>query len=217
MWFPVVGGFDLTYFATLVGSAIGFTVAWFLAKRGNLRDGSSLLLVVAVLSLAIGVTYDPHTSVHHLLLLGFVVPVMIAFFLDRWWVGAGLVGAAIVFLAAHAAHFAHPAGEVATLALVFATAGSISASDAVLRGRGHRRAQVAETESGRLRDLNEMQIEQVSAADKRTGEAESREHQATSDFKGIVERVPDGVLETTLGGDVLYLNPAGIAMFGRLT
>lgn len=164
IWFPAAVGLDPTYFAISVGAAIGFAVSWFLATRGNLRHGSNLLLLVAVLSVAIGVTYDPSTSTHHLMLIGLVVPVMVAFLLDRFLVGAGLVGATIVFLAAHAARFAHPPGEIATLALVFVAAGAISALDAGLRGRGHRRAQLAETESKRLRELNEMRMEFISAA-----------------------------------------------------
>ncbi len=57
-------------------------------------------------------------------------------------------------------------------------------------------------------------LHRLEAADKRTAEAQSHEHQSARDFKGIVERVPDGVLDARIGGDVIYLNPAGVAMLG---
>lgn len=164
VWYPAVLGLDTLYFGTSLGAAIGFTASGLLAKRGALRHASNLLLLVATLALAIGVTYQPDTSTHHLLLLGLVVPVMLAFLLDRFRIGAGLMGATVVFLAAHAARFDHPPGEVMTIAFVFVAASSVGALDAALRGRERRRAEAAETEAGRLRELNEMRMQFINTA-----------------------------------------------------
>lgn len=119
---------------------------------------------MATLALAIGITYEPETSTHHLLLLGLVVPVLMAFLLDRFRVGVALVGATVVFLAAHAARFDHPNGEVLTIAFVFLAASSVGALDAALRDRERRRAEAAETESGRLRELNDLRMQFISTA-----------------------------------------------------
>lgn len=164
IWFPVSGGLDPIYFGVAVGAVIGFTGSWFLAKRGNLRQSSNLVLAVTILVLAIDTSHDPQTSTHHFLILGFIVPVTTAFLLDRMWVGAGLVGATLVVLAAHAARFAHPPGEVATIAIIFVAASAVSAFDAILRARERQRAEAAETESGRLSELNEMRMQFINTA-----------------------------------------------------
>jgi signal transduction histidine kinase len=164
VWLPLEVGFDWFYFVTDLGVFIGLLVSGFLANRGDLARSSNLLLVVMVLALGLGITRETDTSAHHLLLVGLLIPVMMAFFLDRMVVALGLVSGTILFLAFHAAHFAHPPGEMATLALVFVAGSSIGGLDAFLRLRERHRAEAAETESGRLRELNEMRMQFINTA-----------------------------------------------------
>jgi len=161
---PVVVRFDVFYFAGSLGAAFGFAGTYLLARRGKLAASSNLLLAVATLGLAVGVTREAVTSTHHLLFLGFLVPVMAAFLLDRLWVGVSLVGFTLILLSAHAARFAHPPEEIMTLVVVFVAGSSLSAVDLGLRARERMRADAQETESDRLRELNEMRMQFINTA-----------------------------------------------------